>query len=304
MRLLVTGREGQVARALIERGANAGHDVIPLGRPELDLAGEKSALVSAILAVRPDAIVSAAAYTAVDKAESEPDLAFAVNANGPAALASAAAALDVPLLHLSTDYVFDGLKDAPYVEGDLTAPTGVYGASKLAGEDAVRAGCPNHVILRTAWVYSPFGSNFVKAMLRLGGSRDELSVVSDQVGNPTNALDIAAGVLAVATNLVGNSDPARRGTFHMVGGGSASWAAFAEGNFAASRAAGGPTARVKPITTADYPTPAKRPANSRLDCAKLYQIHNVRLPHWSQSLREVVTQLVRQHPSTQGPIRQ
>jgi dTDP-4-dehydrorhamnose reductase len=304
MRLLVTGREGQVARALIEQGATAGHEVIALGRPELELAGEKSAMVAAILSLRPDAIVSAAAYTAVDKAESEPDLAFAVNANGPAALASAAAALDVPLLHLSTDYVFDGLKDAPYVEGDPTAPTGVYGASKLAGEEAVREGCPNHVILRTAWVYSPFGSNFVRTMLRLGSNRDELGVVSDQVGNPTNALDIATGVLKVATNLVGNSDPARRGTFHMAGGGSASWAAFADGIFAVSKAAGGPTARVKPITTADYPTPAKRPANSRLDCSKIYQIHDVRLPDWSQSMREVVTQLVQQHPLTEGPVGQ
>lgn len=304
MRLLVTGREGQVARALIERGAKAGHEVIALGRPDLDLAGEKSAVVAAVLSVRPDAIVSAAAYTAVDKAESEPDLAFAVNANGPAALASAAAALNVPLLHLSTDYVFDGLKDAPYVEGDLTAPTGVYGASKLAGEKAIRAGWANHVILRTAWVYSQFGNNFVKTMLRLGRSRDELGVVSDQVGNPTNALDIAAGVLAVAANLVGNSDPARRGTFHMAGVGTASWAVFAEEIFAASSAAGGPTARVKPITTADYPTPARRPANSQLDCAKIYQIHDVRLPDWSQSMREVVTQLVQQHSLTEGPIGQ
>jgi dTDP-4-dehydrorhamnose reductase len=293
VRIVVTGREGQVVRALIERGAAAGHDIVALGRPELDLAADRATIVAALEAARPDAIVSAAAYTAVDKAEAEPELAFAVNAAGAEAVAIAAARLAVPLIHLSTDYVFDGAKPDPYVESDATGPTGVYGASKLAGEQAVLAAHDDVAILRTAWVYSPFGANFVKTMLRLGGDRDELRVVGDQRGNPTSALDIADGAIAVAEKLAARRDPALRGIFHMSGGGEASWAGFAEAIFAASAAAGGPTARVTPITTAEYPTPARRPANSRLSGDKLATAHGVRLPDWRISLTDIVERLVR-----------
>lgn len=292
MRLVVTGREGQIARSLVERGSAAGHVVVPLGRPVLDLTGEAEAVAQAIEGAHADVVVSAAAYTAVDKAESEPDLAFAVNARGAGAVARAAQLLDVPLVHLSTDYVFDGTKPSPYTEEDEAAPTGVYGASKLAGERAVLGEQGNSAVLRTAWVYSPFGANFVKTMLRLAADRDEIGIVADQHGNPTSALDIADGVLAVAANLVGSNDPALRGVFHMTADGDASWAEFADTIFAASAARGGPSARVKRIATADYPTAARRPANSRLDCGKLKRTHAVTLPNWRASAETVVARLL------------
>ena len=294
MRVVVTGHEGQVVRSLVERGRPAGATVIPLGRPDLDLAGPSDRIVDAIKATAPEVIVSAAAYTSVDKAESERDLAFAVNERGPRAVAGAARELGVPIIHLSTDYVFDGKRDRPYAEDDPTVPNGVYGASKLAGEQAVLAEHGDSVVLRTAWVYSPFGSNFVKTMLRLAGDREEVPVVSDQRGNPTSALDIADGVLTVAANLRAGTDPAYRGLFHMTGAGEASWAEFAEAIFHCSAEAGGPAARVTQITTADYPTAAKRPANSRLNSDKLASAHGVRLPDWHQSLKNVVTRLLRQ----------
>jgi dTDP-4-dehydrorhamnose reductase len=292
VRIVVTGREGQVVRSLIERASGTGHEVVALGRPELDLAGHIGPVEEAIRAAGPDVIVSAAAYTAVDKAETERELAFSVNERGAGAVARTARALGVPLVHLSTDYVFDGGKAAPYKEEDATGPTGVYGASKLAGEEAIVAEQPNSAILRTAWVYSPFGANFVKTMLRLAQRRDEVAVVADQRGNPTSALDIGDGVLAVAANLVGSDDAALRGTFHMAAAGEASWADFAEAIFASSAALGGPSAAVRPIATADYSTPAKRPANSRLDSTRLEKAHGVRLPDWRDSLPHVVKRLV------------
>jgi dTDP-4-dehydrorhamnose reductase len=291
VRIAVTGRDGQVVRSLVER-APGGIEVVPLGRPALDLAGSAETICSAIEASHPDIVVSAAAYTQVDKAESEPDLAYVVNEGGARAVARAARALGVPLIHLSTDYVFDGAKQSPYVESDATGPTGVYGGSKLAGEQAVLEEHGNSVVLRTAWVYSPFGTNFVKTMLRLAGDRDELGVVFDQRGNPTSALDIADGILLVAANLRTSNDGAYRGTFHMTGSGEASWAEFAEAIFAASAEAGGPAAKVRHITTADYPTAAKRPANSRLDSSKLKRTHGVSLPDWRPSMKEVVNRLL------------
>lgn len=291
MKIAVTGKTGQVVTSLIERGTAAGHEVIALGRPELDLT-DRASVARALEEAAPDVIVSAAAYTAVDKAESERDLAHAVNGAGAGAVAQAAKVLGVPLVHISTDYVFDGRLGRPYVESDPTGPTGVYGVSKLAGEQAVLiAHSDNSAILRVAWVYSPFGGNFVKTMLRLAGDRDEVSVVADQLGNPTNALEIANGILSVATNLVSDSNPVLRGVFHMTASGEASWADFAEAIFVASAAHGGPTARVKRITTADYPTPAKRPANSRLDCGLIAKIHGVTLPEWRQSLDSVIARL-------------
>lgn len=292
MRIAVTGRAGQVVSSLIERGSAAGHEIIALGRPELDLAAPGS-VRQALIAARPELVVSAAAYTAVDKAESEPDLARRINAEGAGAVAAAAAELGVPLVHLSTDYVFDGKLDRPWREDDPTGPMGVYGASKLAGEHAVLAASGgNCAILRTAWVFSPYGVNFVKTMLRLASERDEIAVVADQRGNPTSALDLADAVLRVAENLMADPDPALRGVFHMTARGEASWAEFAQAIFAASALAGGPMARVKPIATADYPTPAIRPANSRLDCAKLAAAHGVTLPHWQDSLPPIVARIL------------
>jgi dTDP-4-dehydrorhamnose reductase len=292
MRMVVTGREGQVVRSLIERASGTQFEIVPIGRPELDLAGTLDEIVAVIRAARPDVVVSAAAYTQVDKAESESDLAFAINGRGPEAVARAAHRLEVPLIHLSTDYVFDGSKSSAYVETDETEPTGVYGASKLAGERAVLAQHDNVAVLRTAWVYSPFGANFVKTMLRLAGERDEIGVVADQHGNPTSALDIADGVLHVAANLCRDREQAQCGTFHMTATGQATWAEFAEAIFAASDEVGGPTARVKHIRTIDYPTPAKRPANSRLDSARLARVHGVRLPEWRDSVKDVVRRLL------------
>lgn len=290
MRIAVTGRTGQVVSSLIERGTAAGHEIVAIGRPGIDLA-DPATVLPALKAARPDAIVSAAAYTAVDKAESEADVAQAINGAGAGAVALAAKALGVPLIHISTDYVFDGKLDRPYREDDATGPTGVYGASKLAGEQAVLSAHDDSAVLRVAWVYSPFGGNFVKTMLRLADDRDEVSVVADQVGNPTGALDIADGIVMVAGNLVGSDDPGLRGIFHMTAAGEASWADFAEGIFAASAARGGPSARVRRITTADYPTPAARPANSRLDCGLIARIHGVTLPAWQGALDTVIARL-------------
>lgn len=291
MKIAVTGKTGQVATSLIERGSLAGHEIVAVGRPELDLA-DPHAIVRVLEETAPDVIVSAAAYTAVDKAETESELAHAVNGSGPLAVARAARTMGVPLVHLSTDYVFDGALDRPYYEGDATGPTGVYGASKLAGEQAVLDSyAENSAVLRVAWVYSPFGGNFVKTMLRLAQDRDEVGVVADQVGNPTSALDIADGILKVAENLARNRNPKLRGVFHMTAAGEASWAEFAEAIFAISTANGGPAASVRAITTAEYPTPAKRPANSRLNSSLIASLHDVALPEWTQSLETVVNRL-------------
>lgn len=277
---------------MIER-APAGVEIVRLGRPQLDLAGDEDAIIAATTSARPDVVVSAAAYTQVDKAESDPEVAFAVNERGPRAIAIAARECGVPLIHLSTDYVFDGMKQSPYVEEDQPRPASVYGASKLAGEQAVLAEHENSAVLRTAWVYSPFGSNFVKTMLRLAGEREEIGVVADQHGNPTSALDIADGVLAIASNLCRGDEPEQRGIFHMAASGEASWAEFAEAIFLVSAGDGGPAARVRHIRTADYPTAATRPANSRLDSGKLARVHGVRLPEWRQSMTKIVSRLIR-----------
>lgn len=291
MRIAVTGREGQLATALIEKGPQAGVEIIAIGRPELDLA-QPGSVLRAMKAVRPDAIVSAAAYTAVDRAESEPGVAFAVNAEGAGAVAEAASALGVPVVHLSTDYVFAGDKPEPYLETDPTAPVSAYGRSKHEGELRVAAATANHAIFRTAWIYSPFGTNFLKTMLRLTESRDVLRVVADQVGQPTSALDIADAVIAVARRLARDPDPALRGTFHMTASGHGSWADFAEAIFAGLAARTGKVVAVERITTAEYPTPARRPANSRLDCTRLREAYGIVLPDWRTSTEVVLNRLI------------
>lgn len=292
MRIVITGREGQLARSLLKRAAASGHEIVAIGRPELDLTNDAEAIARVLAEAKPDAIVSAAAYTAVDKAEDDRELAFDINGRGAGYVAVAAHRLKVPLVHLSTDYVFNGLKPSPYTEDDATDPAGVYGASKLAGEQAVLAAHDNVAILRTAWVYSPFGTNFVKTILRLSEERAELSIVADQQGNPTSAFDIADAVIEVIANLCRSTDPQLRGIFHMTGQGDTSWAGFATAILAASEALGGPTARVRPISTSEYPTKAKRPANSRLDNSKLAETFGLRLPAWQHSLEPVVSQLL------------
>jgi dTDP-4-dehydrorhamnose reductase len=293
VRIAVTGKTGQIVTSLIERAGNGPHQIFALGRPELDLA-DLASIEPTIRAARPDAVVSAAAYTAVDTAESERDLAFAINAAGAAEVARVAHELLIPVIHISTDYVFDGSNAAPYVESDPVAPRCVYGESKLKAEAVVLASHPGAVICRTSWVYSPFGANFVKTMLRLAGTREELSVVADQIGNPTSALDIADGVLVLVEALVEHPLEAPRGIFHMAGSGECSWADLAEAVFAASAANGGPSAKVNRIETKDYPTPASRPANSRLSCDKLARAYGVYLPDWRQSVAQVVARLIKQ----------
>jgi len=224
----------------------------------------------------------------VDKAEEEEALATTINGEAAGALAQAAADIGVPILQISTDYVFDGTKATPYVESDPVAPVNAYGRSKLAGERAVAAANPRHAILRTSWVYDGCGKNFLKTMLRLAETRDELGVVADQIGAPSYAPDIADAVIAVARNLVADADARRAGVFHMTGGGQTSWAGFAQEIFRLSAQAGGPSARVRDIATSDYPTPAKRPANSRLNCDRLAATHGARLPDWRDALARCI----------------
>ncbi|MBB3949546.1 dTDP-4-dehydrorhamnose reductase [Aureimonas jatrophae] len=277
MRILVTGREGQVAQALVALNGNSA-EVVAVGRPDLDITQAQS--VRGIVAeLKPDIVVNAAAYTAVDRAESDEALAFLVNRDGARNVATVAVEYGLPVIHISTDYVFDGLGMERYREDDPTGPQGVYGRSKLEGERAVAAANPAHAILRTAWVYGPFGQNFLKTMLRLAGDRDVVRVVGDQHGTPTYAPDIAEGILAVAHRLQAR-DPNAQGIFHMVADGETTWAGFAEEIFARSAERGGPSAQVEPISTREYPTPAKRPANSRLDTARFVRDIGHRLPDW------------------------
>ena len=293
LRIAVTGKEGQVARSMIELGPEMGVEIIAVGRPELDLADPPSVL-SALEAARPDVIVSAAAYTAVDKAETEQDLAFAVNGAGAGAVAEAAAKLGVPVLHLSTDYVFDGSKPDRYVESDPTRPTSAYGASKLEGERRVAAATADHGIFRTAWVYSAHGANFLKTMLRLGETRDTLSVVADQLGCPTSAEDIARAMISAAQTIAADRDAKYRGIFHLTGSGEASWADFARAIFAAAETHGRKPVAVTSITSDQYPSPVKRPANSRLSGDKLERIYGIVLPDWRVSTGKVVSDLLGQ----------
>lgn len=291
-RILVTGTDGQVVGSLLEKAATRTDiELLPIGRPELDLTATDK-IAPAIEALKPDVILSVAAYTAVDAAETDEATALAVNGTAVGEIGKAAARLGVPVVHLSTDYVFSGDKPSPYSETDPTGPLSAYGRTKLAGELALAAATPNHVVLRTAWVYSPFGKNFIKTMLRLGETRDSVGVVADQVGNPTSAFDIADGLLKVADNLLTSDDPALRGTFHMTGLGETTWAGFAAEIFRLSAMFGGKPVAVDPIPTSAYPTPAKRPSNSRLDCGKLERLHGVRLPNWRISTEPVVRRLV------------
>jgi dTDP-4-dehydrorhamnose reductase len=292
VKILVTGREGQVAQSLREcAAADPQVEVVAVGRPQFDLL-EPETVKSAILAARPDIVVSAAAYTAVDRAEDEPELAFAVNAKGAGAVASAAAEAGAVVIHLSTDYVFSGDAGGEYAETDATGPQNVYGLSKLEGERAVAAANPRHVILRTAWVYSPFGKNFVRTMLTLASQRERVRVVADQRGNPTAAADIADGILRMAKTIAGGELAEHYGIFHLAGEGSTDWAGLARHVFATSAALGGPWAEVEEIATTDYPTKARRPQNSRLSCEKLLRVYGWRPPAWQESCSVVVARLV------------
>jgi len=291
IRIAVTGTNGQVVRSLVERSAGTDIEVMCIGRPALDL-GDPETIDRAIGTAAADVLVSAAAHTDVDKAETKGDLADRINARAPGLLAARARSLDIPLIHLSTGYVFDGTKSDPYNEQDPICPINAYGRSKAAGERAVAAAHQKHVILRTSWVYNPVGRNFVRTMLELARKQDEVRVVADQVGNPTAATDIADGILAVTRDLLGSGSDERYGTFHMTAAGDTTWAEFASAVFLASAERGGPSARVVQIASAEYHTPARRPANSRLDCAKIARVYGVTLPHWRSSLGPCVERIL------------
>ncbi|WP_339756202.1 dTDP-4-dehydrorhamnose reductase [uncultured Hoeflea sp.] len=291
MRIAVTGKHGQLAQSLQERVATiAGISLVCIGRPELDLA-RPAGLMQALAGCNADLVINAAAYTEVDKAESDADAAFAVNAAGAGAVAHAAADLGLPVIQLSTDYVFDGEASLPYTETAKTNPVSVYGASKLAGEAAVIAANPQHLVIRTAWVYSPFGKNFVKTMLRLAGERETLRIIDDQTGNPTSALDLADGILRAAHAVVhpGFKD---WGVYNIAGSGSTSWAGFAAHIFDKSGRAGGASAKIDPIAAAEFVTAAKRPSNSQLDCTKTETIFGYRAPDWRKSCSIIVKRLL------------
>lgn len=279
MTYLIFGKTGQVANELARRVPEA----VFLGRDQADLS-DPDACAAAILAARPAAVINAAAWTAVDKAETEEEAAYLVNAAAPGAMARACAGLGVPFVHISTDYVFDGSGETPWKPGDPTGPLGAYGRTKLAGEEAVRAAGGAFAILRTSWVFSAHGANFVKTMLRLGATRDSLTVVADQVGGPTPAADIAQVCLAMAQALI--TDPGKSGTYHLSGGPDVSWADFARDIFARA----GLAVTVGDIPTSAYPTPAKRPGNSRMDCSDL-AVFGLERPDWRQGLDAVLAEL-------------
>ncbi|MGY6531689.1 dTDP-4-dehydrorhamnose reductase [Glycocaulis sp.] len=293
-RLVIIGKTGQLARELITQGEAAGWQVTALARDVADLSDPEGAGKALAAALPAHAVINAAAYTAVDRAESEEALAHIINGEAPGALAKVCADAGIPFLHVSTDYVFDGNKATPYTETDATAPQGAYGRSKLAGEEAVMAAGGQWLIARTAWVYSPHGANFVKTMLRLGKTRDEMRVVDDQQGCPTVAHELARCLLVAAAAMV--EDREAGGLYHLAGAGETSWAGFAEGIF--SRAE--PHWRRRPvlrrITTEEYPTPARRPANSRLDCAKFEAAFGTRPEHWEMSLDTVMAALREAEP--------
>lgn len=283
--LLVTGGSGQLATALAAAHSPLSRHVV--GRPAFDFDRPESVL-DTLRAARPSIVINAAAYTAVDRAETEPDPAMRANRDGPGLLAEFCAQNEIPLIHVSTDYVFDGDKGSPYVETDPTNPTGVYGASKLAGEQAVLATCPRAIVLRTAWVYAPRGKNFVLTMLAAARKMSKLRVVADQRGNPTSADALARAILDLVARIEEGWRDEFSGVYHAAGSGDTTWHGLAVATFEQAARHGMRRAEVEAITTADWPTPARRPADSRLDCTKLADVFGVRLPPWPESLGRAI----------------
>lgn len=295
MNILLCGAGGQVGTELRRVVWPAGWTLTPTDRPSFDIANRAS-VAEAIERHRPAIVLNAAAYTAVDRAESEPTQAWVGNCEGPANLAAACGAAGIPLVHISTDYVFDGSYPAPYTEDHPVKPLGVYGESKAAGERAVRDELTEHVILRTAWVYSAHGHNFVKTMLRLADTHPQVRVVADQRGAPTSAADVAAAIATVTQRIAAGA--ARWGTYHFTGAGAVTWHGFAEAIFAAAQPWRGPPPAVEAIATADYPTPARRPANSVLDCSRIGAAYGIVPRPWRNALAEVVRELYERPPAS------
>lgn len=288
LRIAVSGTQGQLVKSLVERGSQQGVEIVAIGRPALDLADPRT-IHAAIASAGAQVVVNAAAYTNTEEAETEPDVAESINVRGACALAECARELGIPIVHMSTAYVFDGRKPTRYRESDSVAPLNAYGRTKLESERAVAAAHPEHVILRTSLVYGPFGRNFLTVMLKLATQATDVRVVADQFGNPTAAADLAEGVLTVARNLIsGRVDRERYGIFHMCGDAETTWADFAAAIFAISAEHGGPSARVVRITSAEYSSRVERPTNSSLDCSKIAAIHGIRLRPWQDSLEESI----------------
>jgi dTDP-4-dehydrorhamnose reductase len=286
--MLVFGGNGQLGREMVRAAANRHVSLTALDRKHTDIT-DAAAVTAAIATYRPTLVVNAAAYTDVDRAESDHAAAAAANADGPAVVARACAVAGVPLLHISTDYVFNGQKSGPYVESDPTAPLGVYGRTKAAGEVAVRDNLPRHIILRTAWLYGEFGHNFLKTVLRLVSQRSELRVVADQYGSPTSTRDLAKAILRIAPRLGGG--PEVWGSYHFTGAGTTTWHGFASAIVAAQTSLTGRAPKVTAITTADYPTAAVRPANSVLDCGLFARVFGFVGRPWAEEVADI-TRLV------------
>jgi len=287
MKILITGQHGQVSQALQQQLQGLG-ELIILGRDQLDLANPEQ-IREQIRAQRPNLIINTAAHTAVDLAESEPDAAFAINAIAPGILAEEAKALGIPLIHYSTDYVFDGSKPAPYTEADTPNPLGVYGQSKLAGEQAIAAVGGEYLILRTSWVYSNHGKNFLLTMQRLLQEKPQMRIVADQIGAPTWAGTIADSTRALIERWQAGT-PGPWGVYHLTAQGETSWFGFAQTIGEHLRAQGRACAELEAIPSSAYPTPAQRPLNSRLDCSRLQQQWHVSQPQWQDALRECLAQ--------------
>jgi dTDP-4-dehydrorhamnose reductase len=286
--VLITGANGQLGWELGRRAEKKDRTARAFVRTDLNIT-DADAVARTIESLFPKVVINAAAYTAVDKAETEPTAAFSVNRDGPANLAAVCAAHNIPLIHISTDYVFDGTNPDAYGEEDPVAPLGVYGASKLAGEDAIRDSQVDHIILRTAWVYGVHGHNFVKTMLRLAEKQDALRIVEDQFGCPTFAGDLANAILEISDHLINGDVPASGlGTFHCTGNGRTTWCDFAHKIFELAGPTIGRVPTVDGITTAEYPTPAQRPANSVLDCSKLSRTYGITLRPWQSALAEML----------------
>ena len=285
--ILLTGASGQIGREITAR-ASREFSVHRPARAAFDITN-REAVQRLVGTLKPSIVVNAAAFTSVDQAETDQAEAFGTNRDGPAHLAEACAAAGIPLVHISTDYVFDGTKQSAYTEDDTPAPINVYGASKLAGEDAVRDRWQKHVILRTCWLYGIGGNNFVRTILRLAHEQDTLRVVNDQIGCPTFAGDLADAVLTIAASLRSEASGNRLfGTFHCAGAGTTSWHGFATKIVELAAPATGRKPAIQPVTTADYPRPARRPANSALDCHKLAETYGISLRPWQDALREAL----------------
>ena len=291
--ILVVGKSGQLGRCLSDIASRRNLPFAVAGRPDLDIEQPKS--IDRILSsVTPQVVINAAAYAAVDNAETDSDHCYGVNRDGAGYLAAAAWRRKLPFIHISTDYVFDGQKSLPYREDDRAAPLGVYGRSKLEGEQAVLAAHPEALIFRTSWIYSPFGSNFVKTILRLAESRPLLQIVNDQQGCPTSARDLAVALVDIVPQFLQASDRRHAGLYHLSGTGQTTWFGFASEILAGVKNRGWHVPPLQAIATADYPTLAQRPANSALDCAKVERVFGIKLPPWQVSLRNCIDQLTTQ----------